>query len=364
MKPGLDDLGDPAVDDRARVDDDVRVARPAAGGRRSASGRRTRPIASAAMQQVLALGDGQAEHPEPEEERDPERQPGARAARSKFDSGNPSRRPISRPMSSPMTAATNSAVESSSTWRMSQQRGHDRQVRQDREADDDPGDDPGRQEGAGVRHVGEQLAPIDLDGGEREADEAAEGGPKDADVADQRFPRTVAGVPGPRSAPADGQPSIAGTASPRARRAVGQRGLDGVAQRRDRDDLEAVDRRRSAAPRRWPRHDRPPEPEPGGLAQPALEADDGPQLAEQADLADGDRPGRDRPVARRRGEGEGERQVERRLGDRQPAGQVGVDVVAAEGDPGPPAEDRDEQAQPVRVEAARLARRACRSRSG
>ena len=37
----------------------------------------------------------------------------------------------------------------------------------------------------------------------------------------------------------------------------------------------------------------------------------------------------------------------------QAAGQVGVDVVRAEADPGPPAEDGDEEAQPVGVEAAR-----------
>ena len=65
-------------------------------------------------------------------------------------------------------------------------RGDDRQVRQDREADDDPGHDPGRQEGAAVGHIAEQLAAFDLDGGERETDEATECGPQDADVADQR----------------------------------------------------------------------------------------------------------------------------------------------------------------------------------
>ena len=104
------------------------------------------------------------------------------------------------------------------------------------------------------------------------------------------------------------------------------------------------------------RHDRPPEPEAGRLAQATFEPDDGAQLAEQADLADGDRAARDRPVARRRGEGERQRQVEGGLDDRQAAGQVGVDVVRAERDAGPPAEDRDEQAEPVRVEPAGLAR--------
>ena len=114
------------------------------------------------------------------------------------------------------------------------------------------------------------------------------------------------------------------------------------------DDLEAVDRRATRARRSDAGTIAPPEPEPRGLAQPAFEPDDRAQLAEQADLADRDRARRDRPVARRRGERERERQVERGLDDRQPAGQVGVDVVAAERDPGAPAEDRDQQAEPVR----------------
>ena len=38
---------------------------------------------------------------------------------------------------------------------------------------------------------------------------------------------------------------------------------------------------------------------------------------------------------------------------RQPAGEVGVDVVRAEADPGAPAEDGDQQAEPVRVDARR-----------
>ena len=97
-----------------------------------------------------------------------------------------------------MTAATNSAVESVLDLAQEPERRDDGQVRQDREADHDPGDDPGRQEGARIRHVGEQLAAIDLDGGERETNEAAEGSPQDADVADQRSLETVPDGPGPR----------------------------------------------------------------------------------------------------------------------------------------------------------------------
>ena len=104
-----------------------------------------------------------------------------------------------------------------------------------------------------------------------------------------------------------------------------------------------------AAPRRS-RDDRPDEPEPGGLAQAALEPGHAAQLAEQPDLADRDGPGADRPVAQRRGQRQGQRQVEAGLLEAQPAGEVGVHVMAAETDPGPAAEDRDEQREPVRVD--------------
>ena len=54
-------------------------------------------------------------------------------------------------------------------------------------------------------------------------------------------------------------------------------------------------------------------------------------------------PGCDRPVAQRRGERQGQRQVEARLAHDQAAGEVGVDVVAGQADSGAPAEDRDEE---------------------
>ena len=67
----FDDLGDPAVDDRAGVDDDVRIADAAARCRRVGSGRADEPDRLGGEEQVVALGDRQAEHPEPEEQRDP-----------------------------------------------------------------------------------------------------------------------------------------------------------------------------------------------------------------------------------------------------------------------------------------------------
>ena len=60
----FDDLGDPAVDDRARVDDDVRIAgrRPSA---RRWSGRRTSPIASAARSRSSRLATVRPTMPSP-----------------------------------------------------------------------------------------------------------------------------------------------------------------------------------------------------------------------------------------------------------------------------------------------------------
>ena len=116
MKPGLDDLGDAAVDDRARVDDDVRVADAASPPRRPV-GRPDEPDRLRGDEQVLALGHGQPEHPEAEEQRDRRAAARSRTAAGSCDSGKPSSRPISRPSSRPTMAVTNSAVDSSSTWR-------------------------------------------------------------------------------------------------------------------------------------------------------------------------------------------------------------------------------------------------------
>jgi hypothetical protein len=67
-------------------------------------------------------------------------------------------------------------------------------------------------------------------------------------------------------------------------------------------DLQALDLRRPAgavAAAVGPaRDDRPVEAEPGGFAEAALETGDGPQLAEQSDLADRHGSGRDGAVAK------------------------------------------------------------------
>ena len=103
------------------------------------------------MSEVLPLRDGQAEHAEPEEDRDAERQPRPERIGAGCDSGRPSSRPIRRPMSRPTTAVTNSAVESASTWRISHVAGTTVRYGRIAEADDDPGDDPQRDRATGRR---------------------------------------------------------------------------------------------------------------------------------------------------------------------------------------------------------------------
>ena len=77
-EPGLDDLGDPAVDDRARIDHDPGVARgrPRARRRRRTAG--TRPTASAATSRSRRLATVRPTMPEAQEDRDAERQPASR----------------------------------------------------------------------------------------------------------------------------------------------------------------------------------------------------------------------------------------------------------------------------------------------
>src|SRR5258705_2149697 len=129
---------------------------------------------------------------------------------------------------------------------------------------------------------------------------------------------------------------------------TGQRGSHGVAQVGDRHDPDPLDS--WGAPPSFP-HDGPGESEPRCLAQPAIEAGYRTQLAEETDLADRDRAAVDRPITHRGRERERDREVEPGLGDGQPAGEIGVDVMAPEADPGAPAEDRQEQREPRRVDA-------------
>ena len=155
-----------------------------------------------------------------------------------------------------------------------------------------------------------------------------------------------------------------GRASPRDDRPVREGGRDRVAQGRDRDDLAA---RRS-----------------GDRARPAAAAGTiaRPNPSRAASRSRRSRPTTDRsspsrptsPIAtvpgatgRSRSDEASARASGRSsagLGDRQAAGEVGIDVVAAEADPGSPAEHGDQQAEPVLVHRRSPCAPACRSRLG
>ena len=184
MKPGLDDLGDPAVDDRARVDDDVRVALAGAASPRR-RGRRTRPIASAAASRSSRLAT------------------------------------VSPTMPSPRNSETPSGshVPSGSGERGERQAEQEAHQQADEEADDG-GDElgrgeclgladqparPGRPSGTagsrsrrrsrrrprrrGASHRTSAPLKSRARGGQGEPDKAAQRGAKEADVADQGSPR-------------------------------------------------------------------------------------------------------------------------------------------------------------------------------
>src|SRR5204863_101653 len=77
----------------------------------------------------------------------------------------------------------------------------------------------------------------------------------------------------------------------------------------------------------WTWHDRPRIPEPGSLSQATFRAGYGPELTEESDLADGDRPRSDRTIPQGRGKRDGKWQVESGLTDRNTAGDVRVGVL-------------------------------------
>ena len=114
---------------------------------------------------------------------------------------------------------------------------------------------------------------------------------------------------------------------------VGQGAFDGFPECLGNVDADTGDVRHRPIARRS-RHDRPGESQSSGLAQPTFEAGDAAQLAEQADLPDHDRPRLDGPVSEGGRQSQRERQVQSRLTHGQPTGQVRIDVMAAEGDPG------------------------------
>ena len=297
-------------------------------------GRRMSPIGLGGDQQVVSLGDRQPEHPEPEEERDAERQP------------RPERRRASAP------AAGRAAGPSAGRAAARRPRSRTRRSRAAR-----PGGSASVA-GTTVRygriakpttiqattHSGEQRPPVGVRsrgrGRRRSSASASPTSPPSA------APRTrILRINGSlaaclrrrratsRSASGRGrQPSIArhgARHAPRDRR----RAPAAIASASVATATISIRRPRRPTAGRGPERGTiaRPKPEPGGLAQPALEPGDGAQLAEQADLADRDRA-RSRPAGRAAttrargpaaGRGPARRRPARRRGSRRRRGRRG-----------------------------------------
>src|SRR5664279_6356949 len=132
----------------------------------------------------------------------------------------------------------------------------------------------------------------------------------------------------PRAAPRSRMMRITGREPITASRAVSatgraQCGIERLAERPHRHDLDPGDRGRGAAPGR---NEGPCEPEPCGLAQAPLESAHRPQLTQQADLADREGPGSDRPVAERGGKRDRDGEVQARIAGREPAREIRIDL--------------------------------------
>ena len=234
-----------------------------------------------------------------------------------------------------MIAVTNSSVERSWTERSAAIAGITvRYGRSEKPSTVQATTQPTRQDGLGRRLVEDGEVLDDQD----DPDQAAERGPEDSDASGSRTGLCGSDPPGDEAGPPVGTGTSAGAAVslapagrrapprserpprvPRARRAGPPRGRsDGIAEGAGRDDLEALDRGhavragRATIARSKPRR--------AASRSRRSSAGDRPELAEEADLANGDGARRDRPVAERRGEGQGQRQVEARLGDREAAG--------------------------------------------
>ena len=172
-------------------------------------------------------------------------------------------------------------------------RGHDREVRQDREADDEPGDDPGDQSRRRRRSRRSRRTSRPAGRGEGEPDEAAERGAEQADIADQR----VARRPPARRSPARERSGAAVSLASRRVRSPRAGALRRAPPRSRREASDAADgprpstigRAASPAPRRGTiaRANPSRAASRSRRSRPAHR----PQLAQQADLADRDRPG-------------------------------------------------------------------------
>ena len=311
----------------------------------SGTGRRTIPIASAAMIRSSRFATVRPSIPSP---RPSDTASGSHvpSGSGKAESGRPSSSPIRRPSSRPTTAVTNSAVESCSIWRISQTAGTT--VRYGRIAK------PTTIQ-ATTQAIRSQPPASDCSKSRAVAARPSPTRPPSAAPRRRMLRitwssrRPSRGVEARRHRTRRSRRTLASARPDRHAtgplRTAAQRRIDRVPEAADGDDLEARDVG-CGGTARPARDDRPAEPEPGGLAQPAIQAVDRAELAEQADLPDRDGVRRDRAIAERRREGDRERQVEAGLVDRQAAGEVDVDVVAARGRSPPVARGRRPGATP------------------
>ena len=198
----LDDLRDPAVDEDAGVDDDPGLA---LGARLLLAGPPDEAGALRRGDEVEPLRHGQAHHPEAEEQRDPEGQPGPEGT---LDLGEREAQQQPEQEANEQADHRRHELRGGQLLHLADEPagGDDREIREQREPDDHPGDRPDGEEEPAVVNAGEHAR---AGGGEPEADEGAECGPQDPDRPNHASPRSVrhAAV----GAPGAGVPSLART---------------------------------------------------------------------------------------------------------------------------------------------------------
>ena len=348
-------------------------------GRRSPS---ARPRADEAHRlrrgdQVVPLGDGQADH---RRARGRSRCRAARRSRSApagWTAAGRAAGPAGGPRNSPMIAVTNSAVDSCWTARSAASAGitvrygssvKPSTIQATTHADDEQ------------RRARRGLEDRQLRDDEGDPDEPAEGGSQEADGSDHvglEWPRSA----GRRRSPVvDGRRSIVGARQPSTRvpastvtgrrSGASSRSPVGPAGRRAPRRASPRARRGGSRParRRCPATSGGAPPRPAGTiarSNPSRAASRSRRSSPATGRSSPSRPtsptatvrGVDRAVAQRGGEGQRDGEIEAGLGDAQAAGEIRVDVVAAEADAGAPAEHREQQREPRRVDARGAPRR-------
>jgi hypothetical protein len=146
------------------------------------------PTASAAR--TRSFRDRQPDHAQPQEDRDPERQPRPERRielreRQPKEEAHQQTQEQTRHGGHELRGGEGFDLPDQPTGR------DDAQVRQDREPDDGPGHDPARKERPGIFDVSEQAVAA---GGGGKPNDTPERGPKETDVSDQEVPRRSAGA--------------------------------------------------------------------------------------------------------------------------------------------------------------------------